>query len=124
MLYPETHEQCCRSVEERRPVERWHLLEIVELHTIATCQGRCLTSKSEKWSYNFIMHQGTPHVHLRGVTFVLNVGTRIFSRPYSVVMVRNMSTDMEWVHGARCCYVITCARTPLHYRHSLGYCPM
>ncbi|GBN85235.1 hypothetical protein AVEN_169818-1 [Araneus ventricosus] len=38
MVYPETHEQCCRSVEERRPVERWHLLESVELHTIATCQ--------------------------------------------------------------------------------------
>ncbi|GBO07763.1 hypothetical protein AVEN_97511-1 [Araneus ventricosus] len=25
-------------------------------------------------------------------------------------------------HGAWCC-VITCARTPLHYRPSLGYCP-
>ncbi|GBM87501.1 hypothetical protein AVEN_97368-1 [Araneus ventricosus] len=74
MLYPESHEQCCRSVEERRPVERWHLLDIVELHTIATCQGRCLTSQSAP-------------------------------------------------HCAWCC-VISCARIPLHYRHSLGCCPM
>ncbi|GBM53412.1 hypothetical protein AVEN_73441-1 [Araneus ventricosus] len=74
MLHPETHEQCCSSVEERRPVERRLLLEIVELHTIATCQGRCWTSQSAP-------------------------------------------------HGAWC-FVITCVRTPLHYRHSLGYCPM
>ncbi|GBO14030.1 hypothetical protein AVEN_78468-1 [Araneus ventricosus] len=74
MLYPETHEQCCHSVEERCPVERWHLLEIVELHTIATCHGRCLASQSAP-------------------------------------------------HGAWCC-VITCARTQLHYRHSLRYCLM
>src|SRR5258705_7828275 len=46
MLYPENHEQCWRSVEERRPVERSYLLEIVALHTIPTCQGSCLTSQS------------------------------------------------------------------------------
>ena len=38
MLYPETHKQCWNSVEECHLVEKWHLLQFVELHTIATCQ--------------------------------------------------------------------------------------
>src|SRR5258705_7026187 len=98
MLYPENHEQCWRSVEERRPVERSYLLEIVALHTIPTCQGSCLTSQSapqRKMGLSLYHASGHTTRHLRGVTFVLNVGTRIFSSPYSDVMAMNMSTDME-----------------------------
>ncbi|GFU49243.1 uncharacterized protein NPIL_393341 [Nephila pilipes] len=98
MFYPETHEQCWWSMEEHCLVERWHLIEIGALYTISTCQDICLTSQfalQRKRGLSLYLVSSRTTFQLKGVMFILNVGTRNFSMPCSDVMAMNISTNME-----------------------------
>jgi hypothetical protein len=88
MSHPEINEQWHYSVEEHHHVERCllHLpVQVVALHTIATCQGRHILLGKVKWAYNS-MFQVTPYIHFRAVTFMLPVDMWLFISPYPQVM--------------------------------------
>ena len=58
----------------------WHCIQLQ--HVKVVVRRHSLLHK-DIWAYNVIMHEGTPDVHLRGVTFKFHVDTRIFRNPYS-----------------------------------------